>query len=251
MLPGYRSLVIHSDLYPVRGGFVNWLSEGFGIVSYTNELWTERRIMQNGSAPTDEQRRIWQDQLLFGETRTPLTEVEHPTLGTVLVGGPTKWSSRIPPSWMLEEECHRNAAFTIFHAQEMPRVSFGPSRVRAVGPRLFEVTVELRNDALIPTRTARAADTKAGTPDRVTLTPPAGAKITAAGLADRRFDTRYRPQEAGRPTTVRLERGVPSRGSTYVRFFVEGDTGAEIGVAFAAEKARDIASTVRLEANEP
>jgi hypothetical protein len=251
MLPGYRSLVIHSDLYPVRGGFVNWLSEGFGIVSYTNELWTDRRIMQNGSAPNDEQRRIWRDQLLFGETRTPLTEVAHPTLGTVLVGGPTKWSSRIPPSWMLEEECHRNAAFTIFHAQEMPRVSFGPTRVRAVAPRLFEVTVELRNDALIPTRTARAAETKAGIPDRVTITPPTGVTVTASGLADRRFDERYRPQEKGKPTIVRLERGVPSRGSTYVRFFVEGGAGAEVGVAFAAEKARDIATTVRLEATEP
>ena len=133
----------------------------------------------------------------------------------------------------------------------MPRVSFGPTRVRAVAPRLFEVTVELRNDALIPTRTARAADTKAGIPDRVTITPPTGVTVTASGLAERRFDERYRPQEKGKPTIVRLERGVPSRGSTYVRFFVEGGAGAEVGVAFAAEKARDIATTVRLEATEP
>ena len=40
MLPGYRSLVIHADLYTVHGGFVNYLSETLGIVSFTNELWT-------------------------------------------------------------------------------------------------------------------------------------------------------------------------------------------------------------------
>jgi len=249
MLPGYRSMVIHSDLYPVRGGFVNWLSESLGIVSFTNELWTEKRISQNGGSPDREAMERWRERLLFDQTRTPFTEVDHPTHGKVLVGGSNKWSSRIPPSWMLEEECHRNAAFTIFHAQEMPRVSFGSPRVRKLQDGLYEVTVELKNDALIPTRTARAASTKSGLPDVVTLHAPEGTRILASGTAARRFDREFTPDEET-PSIVRLESGIPSRGSVFVRFFAEGPEGAEIAIDFAAEKAKDVRGSVKLTPTE-
>ncbi|MFM8816933.1 MAG: peptidase M14, partial [Phycisphaerales bacterium] len=43
MLPFYRPMVIHKDLYTVHGGAVNWLAEGLGVISLTNELWTEKR----------------------------------------------------------------------------------------------------------------------------------------------------------------------------------------------------------------
>jgi len=250
MLPGYRSMVIHSDLYPVHGGFVNWIAESLGIVSFTNELWTEKRISQNGGEPSPQMRDIWQDHVLFGQTKSPLKEVDHPTLGKVLVGGGTKWSSRIPPAFMLEEECHRNAAFTYFHANEMPRVSVGPSLVRKLGDRLWEVTLELRNDALIPTRTARAAQAKAGVPDRVTLSAPGGVSIAASGLADRRYDRTFDVQ-AEQPTVVVLESGVPGRGSTFVRFIASGPEGAEIAFAFTAEKATDVKGSVKLVAADP
>lgn len=248
MLPGYRSMVIHSDLYPVRGGFVNWLSESLGVVSFTNELWTEKRISQNGGSPDGAGMQRWRERLLFDQTTTPLKEVEHPTLGTVLVGGNNKWSSRIPPSWMLEEECHRNAAFTIFHAREMPRVSWGTPRVKRLGDNLWEVTVELKNDALIPTRTARAASTRFGLPDVVRVTAPKGVRMLAAGTANERFDTAFTPNDTEVATTVasqaastvRLEAGIPSRSSAYVRYLVEGPEGTELNVTYTAEKARDL-----------
>jgi hypothetical protein len=195
-------------------------------------------------------RDIWQDHVLFGQTKSPLKEVDHPTLGKVLVGGGTKWSSRIPPAFMLEEECHRNAAFTFFHAAEMPRVTMGPSLVRKLGDGLWEVTVELRNDAMIPTRTARAAEAKAGVPDRVQLTANKGASIVASGTADRRYDRAFDVQRE-QPSVVWLESGVPGRGSAYVRFLAAGPEGAEVAVAFASEKATDVKGTVKLVASDP
>ncbi len=250
MLPGYRSMVIHSDLYPVHGGFVNWIAESLGIVSFTNELWTEKRISQNGGDPSPQMRDIWQDHVLFGQTRSPLKEVDHPTLGKVLVGGGTKWSSRIPPAFMLEEECHRNAAFTYFHAAEMPRVSMGPSLVRKLGDGLWEVTLELRNDAMIPTRTARASEAKAGVPDRVSLTPSKGVVIAASGTIDRRYDRTFDEQRE-QPSVVWLESGVPGRGSAFVRLLASGPEGAEIAVAFESEKATDVKGSVKLVAFDP
>ena len=250
MLPGYRSMVLWSDLYPVRGGFVTWLAESLGVVSLTNELWTDKRIMQNGGDPSPGQRERFRERLQFGETRTPLTEVMHPTLGPVLVGGGNKWSSRIPPSWMLEEECHRNAAFTIFHASEMPRLSFGAPLVKDLGGGLFEVTVEIVNDALIPTRTARAAQSKIGLPDRVTLKAPAGAKIVSSGLVSNRFDITLNGNQAS-TNRIMLESGVPGRGSRFVRFYATGKAGDTIDIEVLAEKARTLKGSVALTPTKP
>jgi hypothetical protein len=250
MLPGYRSMVLWSDLYPVRGGFVTWLAESLGVVSFTNELWTEKRIMENGGDPSPDQRKRFRERVLFGETRTPLTEAVHPTLGPILVGGSNKWSSRIPPSWMLEEECHRNAAFTIFHASEMPRLSFGAPLVKDLGGGLYEITVEIKNDALIPTRTARAAQSKIGLPDRVMLKAPEGATIVSSGLVSNRFDTTLNGNQAG-IDRVMLESGVPGRGSRFVRFYATGKAGDAIEIEVLAEKARTLKGSVALTPTKP
>ena len=151
---------------------------------------------------------------------------------------------------MLEEECHRNAAFTIFHAAEMPRVSFGAHEVRRLGERLWEVTVELRNDALIPSRTARAAETRTGLPDRVRFSPPEGGRIVASGFVDRRFDRAFDP-DADTPAELRLESGVPGRGSRFVRVIVEGGDGSALGVSYSAEKAIDQATGISLAEAKP
>ena len=174
----------------------------------------------------------------------------HPTLGPVLVGGSNKWSSRIPPSWMLEEECHRNAAFTIFHASEMPRLSFGAPLVKDLGGGLFEVTVEIMNDALIPTRTARAAQSKIGLPDRVMLKAPAGAKIVSSGLVSNRFDITLNGNQAS-TDRIMLESGVPGRGSRFVRFYATGKAGDTIDIEVLAEKARTLKGSVALTPTKP
>jgi hypothetical protein len=206
--------------------------------------------MQNGGDPSPDQRKRFRERLQFGETRTPLTEVVHPTLGPVLVGGSNKWSSRIPPSWMLEEECHRNAAFTIFHASEMPRLSFGAPLVKDLGGGLFEVTVEIKNDALIPTRTVRAAQSKIGLPDRVMLKAPSGARIVSTGLVSNRFD---RTIDAAREQTDRilLESGVPGRGSRFVRFYATGKAGDSVDIEVLSEKARTLKGSVALTPTKP
>ncbi|MSR41001.1 MAG: peptidase M14 [Phycisphaerales bacterium] len=238
LLPGYRSMVIHSDLYPVRGGFVNWLAESLGVVSFTNELWTDKRVMQNGQSPTKEQSKLFEEKLRFESTRTPLTKAMHPTHGEVLVGGSTKWDSRIPPSWMLEEECHRNFAFTMHHAGEMPRLHFIAPVVKRLGETLWQVDFEIQNDALIPSRTARAADKHIGMPDRLVLTVPAEARVVASGFRNGRFDLTFDEQN-DTPATLDCERGVPSRGSLFTRFLVEGKEGAPFTAVYRAEKATD------------
>lgn len=244
LLPYYRLLVIYSDLYNVHGGEATWASESLGVVSFTNELWTTGKYFQRGvEDPSDEQMRTFRDRLQFGSTFKDYTEVEHPEHGTVLVGGLNKWSSRTTPTFMLEEECHRNFAFTMLHAGEMAKVSFDRTRVQRLADDLWAVTVELRNEKIIPTRTARAASAGIGRADLLTLE---GAEVVLSGSLDDWWDTTI-DEVRHEPARVRLDRGVPGQGAVLHRFLVRGAAGAEVTVRFDAEKASDAMVTIRLE----
>lgn len=242
MLPFYRPMVIHKDLYTVHGGAVNWFAEGLGIIALTNELWTDKRIMQDGQEPSEDERRMWNDRMLFGQTRVPLREAAHPEFGTVLVGGGSKHSARIPPPFMMEEELHRNFAFTMFHADQMPLLRFESVDTSELSPGLWQVTVTVANDRLIPTRTERAADRAIGLDDVLTLT---GAEVVAAGPMDRRTARTFEPQPS-RPHALRFPSGVPGNGSVAARFLVRGEAGRPITLRHESQKARDIEVGCRL-----
>ncbi len=242
MLPGYKAMILWKDLYTVHGGLVNWFAEGLGIISFTNELWTEKRITQSGTDPTRDQRANWDEHMLFRQTKVPFTEVVHPEYGVVLVGGGTKFSSRTPPPFMIEEEAHRNFAFTMFHAAQMPLLRWESVDTREISPGLWEVTVTVANDRLIPTRTARAADKRIGLPDLLSLE---GAPIVASGLLSRRTDKSFDAQlaEGG---ALRVENGVPGNGSLAARFLVKGSSGMPLTLKYSAEKAKDISTSIQL-----
>ena len=242
MLPFYRPMIIHSDLYTVHGGFVNWIAEGLGIVSFTNELWTDKRILQTGENPDADARQRWQDRMLFWQTWSDWKELEHPEYGTVLVGGGTKYSSRIPPPFMLEDECHRNFAFTAFHAGEMPLLRFEKVEATKLGGGLWQLDVAVGNDRLITSRTARAADKAIGVPDRLRVS---GVEVVAAGPMRNGLATTFYAVP-NRPETLHVEGGIPGHGTRWFRFIVKAPDGATARIAYEAEKAKDLEASVEL-----
>jgi len=246
MLPGYRSMVIYKDLYTVYGGFVNWMAESLGIISFTDELWTDKRILQNGNDPTPEQMMLWRDRVLFGQTMTEWKEVQHPEFGTVLVGGTNRWSSRLPPPFMIEEEAHRNFAFTAFHAGQMPLVTFSSITATPLSDGLWNVTVEVSNTHRIPTRTERAAQKKIGMADRLTVEGP-NIKVLSAGSMPQRLATSFEPVRF-HPQSLAIENGIPGLGTRAFRFIVQGRAGETFVVKFQGEKFKKIEQTVTLPA---
>lgn len=247
LLPYYNYMVIHADLYTVHGGLVNWLAEGLGIVSFTNELWTNSRIMPDPSREfTDKERMHWQDRMLFGQTFTDYTEYDHPTHGKVLIGGGTKFSSRVTPPFMLEEGCHRNFAFTMFHASNMPELNFQWIGVKKLEADLWEITVEVENSKIIPTRLGLAASKRIGLPDLLSCDGP---DVVLSGTVSDRFDRTIDPVEA-RPELIFNESGIPGSGFSTFRFLVEGSKGELITLTYTAEKASDIKVQFALEESE-
>jgi Zinc carboxypeptidase len=247
MLPYYDYLVIHADLYTVHGGFVNWMAEGLGIVSFTNELWTDsRRMPDPDRSYTPEERMHWQDRLLFGQTFTDYTEHDHPTHGKVLIGGGTKYSSRITPPFMLEEGCHRNFAFTMFHASSMPELEFKWFGVEQLDDELWEITVEIENKQIIPSRIALAAREGIGLPDLLELS---GAEVVLSGTLSDRFDRTLNPTEH-RPSKLFVESGIGSKAVSTFQFLVSGKQGQEITLSYTSEKASDINVSFPLKQSE-
>ncbi len=251
MIPYYRYLIIHEDLYTVHGGFVNWVAETLGIISFTNELWTTEKYFQRDvRRPNDEQQWIWRDKLAFGELFTDFTEYDHPEHGKVLIGGPNKWSARVTPPFMLEEECHRNFAFTMFHAGEMAQLRFGRTDVERLDDGLWQVTFEIHNDRIIPTRTQQAANRGIGHPDLLEIDAGTGSVIASGTIRTRRDDQMTPLTGPDQPQDrLLINSGISGKGSTIFRMIVSGDPGSDLTVRYQADKAKDIETVIRLEAD--
>jgi hypothetical protein len=119
----------------------------------------------------------------------------------------------------------------------MPVVTVDAPEVSDLGGGLKAIDVVFRNLHAIPTRTARAADKKIGTPD-VFSCAGSGVTVVAGGF---RTD-RWRPERielAERdPGRLLRERGIGSRGEVRVRWLVRG--AGRVELRWSGEKARDV-----------
>jgi len=260
MLPAYKSMVIYRDLYTVHGGFVNWTAEGLGVFSFTNEMWNDTKYFYREGGDDDERQWIWRDRLNFGQVFKDYTEYDHPKYGKILIGGPNKWASRVTPTFMLEEELHRNFAFTVYHADQMPRLNFERVVVAKVGgvEGLWTVTVEIKNDRLMPSRSGIARNNRIGHADILTCSPRNQASgagdpvVVASGVLANWADEQIEPVRF-EPGRVQMASGIPGKGRRLIRFYVKGGEGAELVLRYESEKARTIetAATLKETAAEP
>ncbi len=246
ILPYYRYMIIHKDLYTVHGGEVNWAAEGLGIASFTNELWTDKKMYQKPDGPSAEERKTFQDLVQFGDTIVPYTEYDHPKYGKILIGGTKRYSSRVNPPWALEEGCHRNFAFTMYHADEMPQVSWGLEQVRSLGNSIWQVTIEIKNEKVIPTITAQARNNNIGKRDYLDCKTGNRAEVVAAGTVSSFLPTATLNAIDSDKNPARLwnARGIGSRGTRLYQFLVSG-TGS-VDLEYYSEKGGTITKTLAL-----
>ena len=242
ILPHYRYLTIWKDLYPVFGGFVNWTYEDLGIISFTNELWTGRKYNLDGKDPNSAERMRFNDDLRFGQDYVPWKKFNHPTYGEIELGGWRKMTGRVPPAFMLEEEAHRNFAFTIFHARQMPQVALRDVDVTPLDGGLYRVRVDVCNEQLIPTVTAQGAARRYGPRDFIEIGGE-GLRVLAGGTLDDRFDAPFEFVEH-LPQKLWIDNGIPGDGCRTFQWVVAGQ--GEATIRFSSPRAIDVATTVKL-----
>ncbi|MEO6811066.1 MAG: M14 family metallopeptidase [Isosphaeraceae bacterium] len=252
ILPHYRSFVIHRDLYEVHGGFIGWTYEHLGIFSYTNELWTNAQLLaqSEGSvkparpagATEDPDQLFASDRLMFGAQFAPWKSYKHPLYGDIEIGGFIKPSQRLPPPFLLEALCHRNAAFVVYHADQMPKIAWDEVKAERIGPDVFAVTASLTNSRSIPTRSRQASRHRIGLPDTLSLTGP--SLTVAAGGPLLNADTGEVQPVEHNPATLRLEDGVRAGSPSRVRWFVRGK--GEATVTYTSQKGGTLTRVVPL-----
>jgi len=244
LLPYYKSMVTYRDLYTVHGGFIDFMAVGCGAWSFTNEMWNEGKYFQRDGSTDETRMWLFRDRLQFGQVFTPYKEFDHPQFGKVLIGGLNKWSSRVTPTFMLEEECHRNFGFTMFHADQMPIVKFGRSQVARQGG-LWVVTIEVRDEKLMPTRMAVARIKGIGRNDLLTVEP--APAVTASGRLDSWIDKRIDPVRY-EPARIQLDGGIPGRSEVIYRFFVAGKEGDRLRFRYEGDKVKTVETEIELKA---
>ncbi len=245
ILPFYRYLVIWSGLYTVHGGSIDWTNDGLGIVSFSNELWNGgqyftspelKEQQKNPNSPiAPRASSYWFDNRLeFGSEYNDWKEYDHPQLGKIEIGGWKKTYGRVPPRFMNEELCHRNMAFSLYQADEMPLIKMADSTVESLGAGVYRVRVDIENPKAMPTITARAAENQVVTPD-ILSAEGKNIEVVSAGWVRDRFKpgaTLLIDQKNLKRILVR--NGQPARTTRTIEYIVRGS--GDMAVSYSSIK---------------
>ncbi|MFW6078374.1 MAG: M14 family zinc carboxypeptidase [Gemmatimonadota bacterium] len=254
MLPYYDDLVIWQRLYTVHGGFTDWTNDGIGAVSFSNELWNGGQYY-NSPLLREQQRdpespiagqlgRVFVDDFLeFGDNFNDWEPFDHPEYGEVELGGWNKFQGRIPPRFMAMELFHRNMAFTLHHADQMPLMTMGETTVEPVGGGLSRVRVEITNERLIPTITARAHENRVVRPDLLTVDGDVEI-VTAGWVTDLYGDGPLERIDQRELDRILVRNGHPGRTTRTIEYLGRG-SGA-MTVTYDAVKGGTARTTVRV-----
>jgi hypothetical protein len=225
-MPGYKYLVVYKDLYSVFGGQLDWFYGGRGIFTYSNELMTSYLYFhQNaGRGNQDEQFKV-DTYLTFGDAFVNWEEYNHPQFGLIEIGGFKKNFGRLHPGFLMEQDAHRNSAFTILHAYHTPKLSVMDVQEKDLGGGLKEVTATIYNERLIPTHSSQDLKYKIERPDYVSIS---GAKVVAGFVVDNADFNKLSEQKIN-PEKIAVA-NIPGMGAVKVRWIVTGSGNYSINV---------------------
>lgn len=213
IIPGYRLLTIWKDMYTVWGGELDWM-HGNGCFVYSNELWTSY-LMFYDSTNTDQYE--FDRLLLFDDAFIPWQKATHPQYGEVEIGGFKKSLGRLHPGFLLETDAHRNTAFCIYNAYEMPLLEVTNIRVKNLDGGLIEVSATIGNRRMLPTHSASNLKYLIDPPDYVYLD---GGTVLSGMIVDDVLQNRTTEQKKN-PQRLELN-NIPGNSQADIRWIVKG-----------------------------
>ena len=226
MIPGYRYLTVYKDLYSVFGGELDWFYGNRGIFTYSNELMVSYLYFNKEAGRGNQEEQLKVDELLtLGDAFVNYKEFKHPQFGTVEIGGFKKTFGRAHPGFLLEQDAHRNAAFTIYHAYHTPKLSIADVKEEDLGGGLKAVTATIFNERMMPTHASQDLKYRIERPDYVTLS---GAKV-AAGFVVEDEDMKKYTEQIASPERIAVA-NIPGMGAVKVRWIVSSTQNINITV---------------------
>jgi len=226
LMPGYRYLTVYKDLYSVFGGELDWFYGNRGIFTYSNELMTSYLYFHENAGRGNQEEQLKVDKYLtFGDAFVDWKEFEHPTYGTVEIGGFKKNFGRAHPGFLLEQDAHRNSAFTIFHAYHTPKLSVMDVKETDLGGGLKEIIATIYNERMMPTHASQDLKYNIERPDYVSIS---GANVVAGFVVENEDMKRYSEQQYS-PEKIAVE-NIPGMSAVKVRWIVSSGNNYTINV---------------------
>ena len=220
IIPDYRYMVIHRDLYTVYGGALDWPVFGRGVFTFSNELWAQPMMFRgkyNGEPGLEQYE--FDKYLLFGDAFLDWTEFDHPVYGKIEIGGAKKNSpSRMHPGFLLEGDTHRNAAFVILHAYSTPQLSVSNVSEKSIEGGYKEITAEITNSRIMPTHSSYNIQNKIDRPDWISISGPQ----VIAGMVVQNVITNQSVEQKVNPSRISVE-NIPGNSTVIVRWIVKGN----------------------------
>ncbi len=221
LIPGYRYLTAYKDLYTVFGGDVDFFHGARGVFTFVNELMTSYLLFHNTERTSpwmDEQFYEFDKLLLFGDAYVPWEPFDHPQFGPIEIGGPKKNYFRNTPGFLLEEEAHRNMAFTLFHAFHTPKLEIRQPEVNSLPDGLYQITVTVANTRMIPTHSSHDVKNRINPPNLISLE---GVQVVSGMILENK-DFGLGTEQVFEPEHL-LVPNIPGMGTVSVRWIVRGN----------------------------
>ncbi len=226
MIPGYRYLTVYKDLYSVFGGELDWFYGTRGVFTYSNELMNSYLYFHKQSQGRGQDEMFEVDELLtMGDAFVMWHEYEHPQFGPVEIGGFKKTFGRAHPGFLLEQDAHRNAAFTIYHAYHTPKLSVLDVKEEELGGGLKAITATIFNERLMPTHASQDLKYNIERPDYVTIS---GAKVVAGFVVEDEDFNKFSEQKMN-PEKIEVS-NIPGMTGVKVKWIVSSGSNYSISV---------------------
>jgi hypothetical protein len=210
----------------VFGGELDWFYGGRGIYTYTNELMVSYLYFHKNEGRGNQDEELKVDRYLtMGDAFVNWAEFDHPQYGKIEVGGFKKNFGRAHPGFLLEQDAHRNMAFTVYHAFQTPKLKITEVKEENLGNGLTQITATIQNERLMPTHSSQDLKYKIERPDYVTIT---GAKVVTAMIVNDEDFNKVEEQKVN-PEKIVVE-NIPGMDSVKVRWIVTGGGGYQIKV---------------------
>jgi hypothetical protein len=237
-LTGYLNYALDKQsivdlMSPGHGVFNDWASNVFGVLAITTEMW--RWPLAQGEAARWE----WNEEVLGGAGFIDWYPYQHPTLGSLELGGWDRWSTSNPPEHLISGEVQRNVEWVLTFAEKLPRVEILETTVSASsdGQGLFEVRVKVANVGWMATSTVHAQEV-------LGIAEPVRVSISVGGgeLVEGEVETSLGTLPGAR------EEGPEVRSLIWVVRVPESSTPARVEVVVRSEKAGTVRGRVEVPA---